>query len=240
MRAPKSNKVVALLSITALLLTGCAASSDTGQSASPAVAEHPAADPSERDRAVYAELAGVEVVVTNPVSISEFRDHLRWYPRGGVESGSPASVCVEYLAAATGFPLELPDGYAFPANPTDWFTAGLSEYDCEAEATGYIEQGSGLFAAIDFWRYATTTAAVGAHNRGKADVASSYLDALENGVNENLHEIYVRPDPPATPEPYQPVVDARNGDWDALRADVALFLTSPIHTQIAEEAGDTL
>lgn len=193
------------------------------------LAAGPLATPAPAHAGVNARLGGVEVAVTNPVSVEEYsrlmpaaddsRDDWTWID--GVHE--------EYRRAIAVFPLLLPVGYAFPAHS--------QTRDDIADAPMRWSVGAGGAEAYLFWQQATATSAVAAYNRGHREAAAARLNVLEAGYVSSIRSMYV--DDPSREFIRAAVAPARSGNFGALRASEAgTFLRSASNRAIAAAVGD--
>lgn len=224
----KAAIAAAAAAVTVAALAACA-TPQAGPSASPTSAETAMPTPAPSSAAQSG-----ATIETTPVSLDDWPSYLQRNRPGG---GTAASVCGEYEAAATGFPLPLPEGYAFPANPDIEAAPG---FDCDVEDGTFYEAGFGLGEAFRFWSGATATAAVAAHERGDDAAAAEHIAALQEGHASRMDEVLV---PAADPEALPPrthagAAAAAEGDFTALEQEAASFLQVPRNAAIAAQAGD--
>lgn len=204
----KFPRALALAAITLLLLSGCVFL--PGQ---------------ETDDEPVTSIGGVEVLVSEPVSADAYLNEFQ--NRDG--SMNADGVRHEYERAATIFPFELPEGYAFPVEPI-----------LIGENDGY-QVGYGVSEAFQFWTGATATAAYAAHERGNDAEAGRLLEILEEGYVSPVRSLYMDPEHPGEQGPAltNDIRPAQNGDFTSLhRMHIAGFLNRDENRAIAVAAGD--
>lgn len=232
MRTSHRTAAVAAAVATIAALAACA-TSQAGPAAGPSVAAASAETGLPTPTPSDAGDPGA-TIETTPVSLDEWPRYIQRNRPGG---GTAASVCGEYEAAAAGFPLPLPDGYAFPANPD--IQAGPG-FDCGVEDGTFYEAGFGLSEAFTFWSGATAAAAVAAHERGDDAAAAEHIAALQRGHASRMDEVLVPSvDPAALPARTHSGADAAaRGDFTTLEDEASAFLQDPRNAAIAAQAGD--
>lgn len=236
MRTLRRTAAVAAAAVTVAVLAACASSpADPSTDSSPAPAAASGTSTPAPTASSTTSAPSDATIETTPVSLEEWPAYLQ---RNRPASGTAASVCGEYEAAAAGFPLPLPDGYAFPADPAS--EASPAGFDCDVEDGTFYEPGFGLAAAFTFWSGATATAAVAAHDRGDDAAAAEHVAALQDGHASRVDEVLVpAADPEALPPRSHPgAVAAAGGDFSALEDEAAAFLQDSQNASIAAQAGD--
>lgn len=144
-------------------------------------------------------------------------------------STSIAGVRDEYKRAIGIFPLQLPKGYAFPAE------------SAVAEPVGQtgtqFSEGTGAAEAYFFWQNATATAAYAAYLRGDRRYSTQLLDIAESGYGTKVRKMYVSdPDNSFVIESLAP---SRQGNFASLRVHgIDQFISHAPTRAIATMAGD--
>lgn len=170
------------------------------------------------------EIAGVEVLVSEPRSpdkfLREFEQSEGWTDADGVRH--------EYERAATTFPYQLPEGYAFPVEPILYGEEDL------------YEVGFGAAGAFEFWRGATATAAYAAHERGDTRLAMSLIDRFAEAYVK-LGDAFMDWGNLGEPDLGVHVTPARDGNFAPLYSmEVGGFLLRDENRAIATAAGDVI
>jgi hypothetical protein len=173
--------------------------------------------------------AAPSLAVTRPVSVDEY---VRRMPPSGdstAQTTTLSGVHDEYRTAVSIFPLQLPAGYAFPAQSSATDPAGAPGSRFSA--------GTGAAEAYFFWQNATAAAAYSAFLQGDHARSHQLLNALEAGYATGVRRMY-----------WQDLNDGflvhsiepgHNGNFLPLRlGGLNEFTGSPIFRAIAEMAGD--
>lgn len=157
------------------------------------------------------------------------------FPYGGPgEEGwiSGAEVEDEFRAAAEAFPLDLPDGYIWPHEPSRSFgNAAL------------WHRGTGALEAYYYWEASHAVAAYADDRVDDPEAAAAHLDALVEGYASLLRSTYVDQDQPGTDTDYYRAViePALQGSFEPLiHAQIAGFAGNDRYQAIAAQAGDVV
>jgi len=162
--------------------------------------------------AIAAELSRVE---TYPGAIAKYFTKMR-FP-GNLTLADVMTlgeIKAEYQNAVAIFPLVLPEGWQFPADP------GLFG----GPVDGLWQRGSGANAAYVAWHRAVTGAAYAEHQQGRFENAKVHLDLLEAGYGTEVRKVAVD-DPDSVflgasndtgTAPRVPLSSARAGDFTAI------------------------
>lgn len=173
--------------------------------------------------------AAPSLAVTRPVSVDEY---VRRMPPSGdstAQTTALSGVHDEYRTAVSVFPLQLPTGYAFPAQSSAIYPAGASG--------SRFSVGTGAAEAYFFWQNATAAAAYSAFLRGDRAASHQLLNAVEAGYATAVRKMCW--EDPGDGYIVHSIEPGHNGNFLPLRlGGLDEFTGGPTFRAIAEMAGD--
>lgn len=182
------------------LLAGCAPSPaiEAGVDSSPVAAATPSGSPPAAYAADHPEWPGLTPA---PLSAAEYRATFMEGLDGGETTDLPG-IRVLYTDAATAFPLPLPPGWSFPADPG---------YVDEPEDGPNWSLVMNLMRIWCYWEYANMTEAEAAHAAGDDETAARFLDVVQSGYESVVYPVNYGSPPESYIHGY--ISPARTGDY---------------------------